>query len=231
MLHNFSSAFQVSSCQAEWIWLIANLKSQMSWKSWLLQVQNIRFEKQNCIWLYTITAAAVFALQLSAVLDTQQNGWNTAGSLSDHLASKTVCNDLIFFLQHYGAFLQVPGVFSIFRPRACTYTFFFRDKGEDRAAPSESPWTLQLQLSRGGFSKPPDTATILQRAVAEQCTNCRLCVWPWHRIHCQPACPSASYRLPSLIQIFLMLARKPNMMKCLPSRGFPCPILKANNLH
>ena len=90
MLHNFSSAFQVSSCQAEWIWLIANLKSQMSWKSWLLQVQNIRFEKQNCIWLYTITAAAVFALQLSAVLDTQQNGWNTAGSLSDHLASKIV---------------------------------------------------------------------------------------------------------------------------------------------
>ena len=30
-------------------------------------------------------------------------------------------DDLIFFLQHYGVFLQVPGVFSIFRPRACTY--------------------------------------------------------------------------------------------------------------
>ena len=29
--------------------------------------------------------------------------------------------DLNFFLQHYGVFLQVPGVFSIFRPRACTY--------------------------------------------------------------------------------------------------------------
>ena len=32
-----------------------------------------------------------------------------------------LCHDLIFFLQHYGVFLQVPGVFSIFRPRACTY--------------------------------------------------------------------------------------------------------------
>ena len=30
----------------------------------------------------------MFALQLSATLVTQQNGWNTAGSLSDHLASK-----------------------------------------------------------------------------------------------------------------------------------------------
>ena len=29
--------------------------------------------------------------------------------------------DLIFFLQHYGVFLKVPGVFSIFRPRACIY--------------------------------------------------------------------------------------------------------------
>ena len=30
------------------------------------------------------------ALQLSAMLDTQQNGWNTAGSLKAHLASKNV---------------------------------------------------------------------------------------------------------------------------------------------
>ena len=28
-----------------------------------------------------------------------------------------------------------------------------------------------------GFSKPPETATILQLAVTRQCTNCRLCVW------------------------------------------------------
>ena len=30
-------------------------------------------------------------------------------------------HDLKKILQHYGVFLQVPGVFSIFRPRACTY--------------------------------------------------------------------------------------------------------------
>ena len=99
-----------------------------------------------------------------------------------------------------------------------THFLFSRYGGasEDRAAPSESLWTLQLQLSRGGFSKSPDsadTATILQRAVIEQCTNCGLGIWPLHRIHCQPACPSASSRLPSLIQMFLMLARKPKMMK------------------
>ena len=29
--------------------------------------------------------------------------------------------DLIFFLQHYDVFLQMPSFFSIFRPRACTY--------------------------------------------------------------------------------------------------------------
>ena len=29
---------------------------------------------------------------------------------------KTQVDDLIFFLQHYAVFLQVPGVFSIFRP-------------------------------------------------------------------------------------------------------------------
>ena len=71
-----------------------------------------------------------------------------------------------------------------------------------------------------------------QRAVTEQCTNSRRCVRPLHSIHCQPACPSASSRLPSLIQMFLMLARKPKMMKSLPSRGIRRrPILKANNLH
>ena len=43
-------------------------------------------EKKN-----TMVAAAVFALQRSVTLDTQQNGWNTAGSLQDHLASKIVC--------------------------------------------------------------------------------------------------------------------------------------------
>ena len=48
--------------------------------------------------------------------------------------------------------------------------FLFWNKGEDSAA----------QLSRGGFSKPLDTATILQRAMTEQCTNSRLCVWPLH---------------------------------------------------
>ena len=44
-LHHFSSAFRVSSCQAEWLWPIANLKSLMSWNWGLLQVQNIRFKK------------------------------------------------------------------------------------------------------------------------------------------------------------------------------------------
>ena len=39
----------------------------------------------------TITAAAVFALSRSAMLDTQQYGWNTAGSLKDPLTSKIVC--------------------------------------------------------------------------------------------------------------------------------------------
>ena len=42
--------------------------------------------------------------------------------------------------------------------------------------------------------------------MTEQCTNCRLCVWPLHRIHCQQACPSASSRLPSLIQMFMIPA-------------------------
>ena len=32
-----------------------------------------------------------------------------------------VPNEFNFFLQHYDVFLQVPGVFSIFWPRACTY--------------------------------------------------------------------------------------------------------------
>ena len=61
----------------------------MSWNRGLIQVQNIRL-KNNCILKCTITAAALFALPLSATLDTQQNGWNTAGSLKDHLASKIV---------------------------------------------------------------------------------------------------------------------------------------------
>ena len=96
--------------------------------------------------------------------------------------------------------------------------------------PSESLWTLQLQLSRGGFSKPLDTATILQRAVTVQCTNCRLCIWPLHSIHCQPACPSTSSRLPPLIQMFLMLALKQKMMKSLAKPGIGPPILTSNNL-
>ena len=41
--------------------------------------------------------------------------------------------------------------------------------------------------------------------MTEQCTNCRLFVWPLHSIHCQPACSSASSRPPSLIQMFLIL--------------------------
>ena len=46
-LHDFSSAFLVSGCQAaEWLWPIANLKSLMSWNRGLLQVQNIRFIKK-----------------------------------------------------------------------------------------------------------------------------------------------------------------------------------------
>ena len=113
----------------------------------------------------------------------------------------------------------------------CLHTFFFQDKGEDIAAQSASLWTLPLQLSRGGFSKLLDTATILQRAVTEQCTNSRLCVWPLHCIHCQPACPSATCRLPSLIQMFLMLVLKQKMMKSLANSGIHGLILKANNLY
>ena len=45
--------------------------------------------------------------------------------------------------------------------------FFFRDKGEDRATPSESLWTLQIQLSRGAFSSPRYFAIFLQCAVTE----------------------------------------------------------------
>ena len=77
--------------------------------------------------------------------------------------------------------------------------FLFRDKGGDWTlwtAPSEFLWTLQVQISRGVFSKPPNTATIIQRAVTRQCTYCRLCVWPWHSIHCKSACPS-------IVQAFL----------------------------
>ena len=33
----------------------------------------------------------------------------------------------------------------------CLHSFVFGDKGGDSATPSESLWTLQLQLSRGGF--------------------------------------------------------------------------------
>ena len=65
------------------------------------------------------------------------------------------------------------------------------------------------------------------------CHDQTVCVWPLHSIHCQPACPSASSRLSSLIQpeMFLMLALKLKMMKLLASPGIRRPILKANNLH
>ena len=53
----------------------------MPWNRGLHQVQIIRFKKK-CIWMSTITAAAVFALSTlnpqGPTLDTQQNGWNTA---------------------------------------------------------------------------------------------------------------------------------------------------------
>ena len=44
-LHDFSSAFQVCSCQ-QYISPLANLKSLMSWNRGLLQVQNIRLKKK-----------------------------------------------------------------------------------------------------------------------------------------------------------------------------------------
>ena len=135
-----------------------------------------------------------------------------------HLSSRPASHcrlpthDLIFFLQHYDVFLQVPGVFSKFRPRACSepdscclaygtapfgpidckqaimngcvlclctfkmhhfacawclHTFFFRDKGEDCATPSESLWTLQIKRSRVVFSNPMYFAIFLQCAVTE----------------------------------------------------------------
>ena len=55
MLHDFSSAFRVSSCQAEWLWPIANLKSLMPWNGRLHQVQNIRL-RNNWFLMCTITS-------------------------------------------------------------------------------------------------------------------------------------------------------------------------------
>ena len=37
--------------------------------------------------------------------------------------NESSAHDLIFFLQHYDVFLQVAGVFSKFRPKACTSTY------------------------------------------------------------------------------------------------------------
>ena len=115
----------------------------------------------------------------------------------------------------------------------CLHTFFFQDKGKDHAAQSKALWTLQLQLSRAGFSKPLDTAIILQLAVTKQCSSSRRCVWPLHPIHCQPACPRASPRLPSLIpsQMFLMVVLKLKMMKSQASLGIHGPSLTTYNLH
>ena len=49
----------------------------------------------------------------------------------------------------------------------CLHTFFFRDKGEGGATPSESPWTLQLKRSRVVFSNPMYFAIFLQCTVTE----------------------------------------------------------------
>ena len=67
-LNVFSSAFMPSvqhfwsvrlcSCQAEWLWPIANLKSLMCWNQGLLQVQNIRFEK-NYLGVYKYSCSCV----------------------------------------------------------------------------------------------------------------------------------------------------------------------------
>ena len=54
-LHDFSSAFQVSSCQ--WLWPIA--KSLMSWNRGLLQVQNIGFKKQLYLGVYNHSCSCV----------------------------------------------------------------------------------------------------------------------------------------------------------------------------
>ena len=58
-LHDFSSAFLVSSCQAEWLWPFANLKSLMSWNRGLLQVQSIRFKKILYLKVYNHSCSCV----------------------------------------------------------------------------------------------------------------------------------------------------------------------------
>ena len=45
----------------------------------------------------------------------------------------------------------------------CLHSLDFQDKGEDRATPSESLWTLQLLCWMGGFSNPQEIKTNLQR--------------------------------------------------------------------
>ena len=114
----------------------------------------------------------------------------------------------------------------------CLHTFFFQDKGKDHAAQSKALWTLQLQLSRAGFSKPLDTAIILQLAVTKQCTSSRRCVWPLHPIHCQPACPRASSSLK--FQATLSHPNVPDGSEIIKSQatlGIHCPSLTTNNLH
>ena len=58
--------------------VVTQLVPLMSWSRGLLQVQNY-IQKKNVL-KYTITAAAVFGFPQNVTLDTQQNGWNTAGS-------------------------------------------------------------------------------------------------------------------------------------------------------
>ena len=87
---------------------------------------------------------------------------------------------------------------------------------EDSEAPSESLWTLQLQLAKGGFSNPHETDQTVYKLSA-------LCLAFTPPL----ACPSAYSRLPSLIQMFLMQARKPKTIKSLSSPGIRRPILKA----
>ena len=45
--------------------------------------------------------------------------------------------------------------------------YFFRDKGEDRATPSEPLWTLQLKRSRVVFSNPICFAIFQKCAITE----------------------------------------------------------------
>ena len=82
----------------------------------------------------------MFALPLSATLDTQQNDWNTAGSLKDHSASKIVCIQISSLLRQ-----KKMRIFIVFR------TVELRLVCNNHSILSSLLFHMTIFLSRGDF--------------------------------------------------------------------------------